>query len=73
MASNRSGERVTEEAPALSGPLPVLSTLPAVACRLTLQQNRRLHTMTDQTALDESITLRGIATVDVTTTVPIRS
>jgi len=36
-ASNRSGERVTEEAPVRSGPLPVLSTLPAVACHLHLR------------------------------------
>src|ERR1700690_3253650 len=58
-ASNRSGERVTEEAPLRPGPLPVLSTLPAVACRLHHLQNRR-HTM----MTDDNLTPRVIGGVD---------
>src|SRR6187200_1591382 len=59
-ASDRSGERVTEEAPVQPGPLPVLSTLPAIACRLHLQQNRRQPMMTD----NENETQRVIGGID---------
>src|SRR4051812_29578704 len=59
-ASDRSGERVTEEAPVRSGPLPVLSTLPAIACRLHLNRTGGASMMTDTN--DE--TQRVIAGVD---------
>src|SRR3954451_15049360 len=60
MASNRSGERVTEEAPVRPGPFPVLSTLPAVACRLRpFKDKGDNYKMPDQIVLDDPVRVIG--------------